>query len=114
MFYRAVCSARDASVLRRSAKGRTMIDVSDSKIRWGKAAVLQHRTSSTERVLWVGERLYDGTVGGAVRFFKSLPNAKQERIEMFVDRGVIEGLEEDTIIGADVLRVLADRSDLPQ
>jgi hypothetical protein len=62
----------------------------------------------------VGEQLYDGTVGGAVRFFKSLPRDQQDGIEMFVDAGVVAGLEEDTIIGTEVLRALASRSDVPR
>jgi hypothetical protein len=91
-----------------------MIDVSNRKVGWDRGAVLQHRLSSMQRFLWCGEQVYDGTVGGAVRFFKTTPEEQQERTEMFVDKGVVEGLEEDTIIGADVLRVLAGRDDLPK
>lgn len=88
------------------------MDLSDREVQWDRAAVLQVLSNSTTRMLWVGEPLYDGTVAGAVRFFASRPTHEQDRIEMFVDQGVIEGVEE-TIIGADVLRTLADRPDLP-
>lgn len=90
-----------------------MIDMSKCEVKWDRPAVLQHLNSPTKGTIWVGEQLYDGTVAGAVRFFKALAPEKQERIEMFADSGVIETLKEDTIIGADLLRVLASRSDLP-
>jgi hypothetical protein len=91
-----------------------MMDVSDKQVSCDKPAVLQYRESSTARFVWCGEQFYDGTVGGAVRCFKQQPEARQEHTEMFVDVGVIEGLEEDTIIGSEVLHVLAQRPDLPQ
>jgi hypothetical protein len=97
---------------RSEGKGRIMIDVSDCNVDWKRKAGLQEWTSSRERFL-VSEGMYGGTVDGAVRFFKSLPQDQQERIEMFVDSGVIEGLEEETLVGADLLRVLASRQDLP-
>jgi hypothetical protein len=90
-----------------------MIDVSDCKVQWDRGAALQVLVNSTTRTLWVGEQVYGGTVAGAVRFFKSRPVEEQDRIEMFLDAGVIEGVGE-TIIGADVLRVLGDRPDLPE
>jgi len=90
-----------------------MLDVSKLKVKWDRGAVLQY-LESPKRTIWVGDQIYDGTVAGAVRFFKTQPPERQQRIEMFVDKGVVEGLEEDSIIGADVLRVLAGRSDLPK
>jgi len=91
-----------------------MIDVSKREVKWDRPAVLQYLNSPNKRTLWVGEQLYDGTVAGAVRFFMSQPPEKQLRIEMFVDSGVVSGLNEDTIIGAEELQALANRSDLPQ
>jgi hypothetical protein len=89
-----------------------MIDMSHRKVQWGKPAVLQYLHNG-ERVLWTGEQRFDGTVAGAVRYFAAQSPADQERIEMFTDRDVIEGMDL-AIIGPDVLRALASRPDLPQ
>ena len=89
-------------------------DLSICKVDWDRKAVLQYLHDPNKRELWVGEKRYDGTVAGAVRYFASLPNEKQHRTEMFADAGVIDGRDEDTIIGPGDLKVLAARNDLPE
>ena len=64
-------------------------------------------------VAWVGDPLYDGTVGGAIRHFKSLLPDQQNRVEMLVDPGIIEGTQA-TIVSFDELKVIAARPDVPE
>jgi hypothetical protein len=90
-----------------------MRNVSTCAVAWQRGAVLQRLGCNSHELMWVGEKLYGGTVSGAVSFFKMLPPQQQERIEMFVNRGVISALGDETIVGADVLRTLAGRADRP-
>jgi hypothetical protein len=90
-----------------------MINLSQPKIDWKRTAVVQRRTGPIERLL-VDELQYDGTVEGATKYFKSRSQAEQDQIEVFVDGRVIEGVDEDTILGSEELRTLGSRPDLPQ
>ena len=57
--------------------------------------------------------MYDGTVAGAIRKFRTLPSKQQSEIEMMVDAGVIAD-QSATIVSYDALRQIAARADVPQ
>jgi len=92
--------------------GNGEISLLDCRIDWDAGAALQELVPSTRGAAWVGEQVFDGTVGGAIRLFKSLPLERRHRIEMFIDAGKIEACEQ-TILGFDELNVIASRSDVP-
>jgi hypothetical protein len=92
--------------------GYEMADSTDFQVQWERNAVLQEKLQTTKASEWVGQQIYDGTVAGAVRHFKTLGRERQARAEMLVDAGVVEGSTETTF-GVDTLDALAGRSDLP-
>lgn len=84
----------------------------DGRVDWDAGAELQERMPSTRAAAWVGERLFEGTIAGAIRVFATLPLERQERVELFVDHGVIAEAS-STILGFGELAQLASRTDLP-
>ena len=88
------------------------MSIMDCEIRWDAGAVLQELVPSSRAVSWVGDQIYSGTIAGAVRLFATLPEERQMRVEMFVDRGSIEG-SSSTILGFDDLSDLTCRADFP-
>jgi hypothetical protein len=89
------------------------MDFSTCKVNWDAQAKLRDMNLPTRGAEWVGDPLPGVTVAGAISTFRKLPRDVQERAEMGIDRGVIEGCTQD-FLGYDVLSVLARRSDVPQ
>jgi hypothetical protein len=84
----------------------------DCPITWDTPASLKDVKTPSSGFAWVGDPIYDGTIAGALRKFRSLPAEQRRRIEMLTDAGAIAGLQA-TIIGHDALDELASRHDLP-
>ena len=82
-------------------------------ISWEAPATLKDVKLPTQGVEWIGEHVYGGTVGGAIRQFMALPAEQQRRIEMMIEPGVIAGLAA-TIVSSDALSKIANRSDVPK
>jgi hypothetical protein len=89
--------------------GHTEGRVTERKVQWDRGAQLQRRAKEG---LWVGEVIFDGTVGGAARHYAALAPDEQDRCDMFIDLDVVEGL--GGIISGDDLRALAGRADVPK
>ena len=53
----------------------------------GRAGKPKGRTA--KGFAWVGDHVYDGNVGGAIRKFKTLSRAQEQRVEMLTDPGAI-------------------------
>ena len=85
----------------------------DYVVNWDAPAVLKDVKLPTSGFAWVGDPVYDGTVAGEIRKFRTLPSDQQKRIEMMIDAGVIAGLSA-TIVSYDALRQIAARADVPQ
>jgi hypothetical protein len=62
----------------------------DCAINWDALAILKDNTLPATGLAWMRKTIYDGSVAGAVRFFKDLPPEQQKRIEMLTEPGVIE------------------------
>jgi hypothetical protein len=86
--------------------------LSDCAVAWDTPASLKDVKTPTSGFAWVGDPVYDGTIAGAIRKFRTLPPEQQRRVEMLTDPGAIAGLQA-TIIGHDALAELASRSDVP-
>ena len=86
--------------------------LNDCVINWDAPAVLKDVKLPTSGFAWVGDHVYDGTVAGAIRKFRTLPSDQQKRIEMMVDAGVIAG-QSATIVSYEALREIAARPDVP-
>ena len=84
----------------------------DCVINWEAPAILKDTKLPTTGAAWVGDHVYDGTVGGAIRKFRTLSRDQQSRIEMLIDAGVIAGLAA-TIVSSTDLKTIADRTDVP-
>ena len=85
----------------------------DCVINWDAPAVLKYVKLPASDFAWAGDHVYDGTVAGAIRKFRTLPSNQQMRIEMMVDAGVIAD-QSATIVSYDALRQIAARADVPQ
>lgn len=85
----------------------------DCKVRWAASASLKELVLPVHGSAWVGEPLYDGTIAGAIAFFRQLSPERQRRTEMMIDRDDIEGLSK-AIVEFENLAVIASRSDLPE
>ena len=59
----------------------------DCAINWDAPASLKDIRLPTQGFAWVGDHVYDGNVGGAIRKFKTLSRAQQQRVEMLTDPG---------------------------
>lgn len=88
------------------------MSLQDCGVAWDAPAILKDVKTPTSSFAWVGDPVYDGTIAGAIRMFKTLPLDQQRRIEMFIDAGTIAGVDA-TVIGCDALAKLATRQDLP-
>jgi hypothetical protein len=88
------------------------MSVRDAVIMWDAPAVLKDIQLPTHGLAWVGDPLYDGTVAGAIRTFRTLDASQQRRIEMLIEPGVISG-SAATIVTYDSLVEIANRSDVP-
>ena len=84
----------------------------DCAINWDAPASLKDVRLPTQGFAWVGDHVYDGNVGGAVRKFKTLSREQKQRVEMLTDPEAIEGIAA-TIVSYDTLSILASRCDVP-
>jgi hypothetical protein len=89
------------------------MSVHDAVIMWEAPAVLKDIQLPTQGFAWVGDPVYDGTVAGAIRKFRTLDATQQRRIEMMIDPGVISG-SVATIVTYDSLVEIAKRTDVPE
>jgi hypothetical protein len=89
------------------------MSVHDAVIMWDAPAILKDIQHPTHGFAWVGDPVYDGTVAGAIRKFRTLDATQQRRIEMMIDPGVISG-SVATIVTYDSLVEIAKRTDVPE
>jgi hypothetical protein len=82
-------------------------------IDWTAPAILKDNKMPTQGFAWIGDHVYDGTIAGAIRAFRTLPLEKQRRVEMSTEAGVIGGLPA-TFFAFDALTEIASRKDVPE
>lgn len=85
----------------------------DCTIDWTAPAILKDNRMPTQGFAWIGDHVYDGNIGGAIRKFRTLPVDQQRRVEMSTDAGVVGGLPA-TFFAFDALTELASRKDVPE
>ena len=85
----------------------------DCPIDWAGPAILKDRKMPTQGFAWIGDHIYDGTIAGAIRTFRTLPPDQQRRVEMLTDAGLIGGLPA-TFFAFDALAEIAARTDVPE
>ena len=84
----------------------------DCVINWTAPASLKHIGEPIQGFTRVGDRVYDGTLAGAIRKFATLKPDEQRRIELVTEPGVIEGVSA-TVISYENLKTIAARPDVP-
>ena len=85
----------------------------DCPIDWSAPAILKDNRMPTQGFAWIGDYIYDGTIAGAIRTFRTLPRDQRRRVEMSTEAGVVGGLPA-TFFTFDALTELASRKDVPE
>jgi hypothetical protein len=85
----------------------------DCTIDWAAPAILKDQRMPTQGFAWIGDHIYDGTIAGAIKKFRTLPIDQQRRVEMVTDAGVVGGLPA-TFFAFDALTEIASRTDAPE